>query len=291
MKQIKSTITILIIIVPITVLFFGCGNNNRERLANQLDSLNKVTGERDSMINDFLVSFNEIENSLDSITQRQNIIMDDVKSRTELKNTTRERINDNISEINKLMEKNRKWIESLTKNLRNTSSKYLELEKTLILMRDQLSRKDAELTSMNERLSLMSDSIIVLRTSVDTLTRVGLAQAQTISDQTKAIHTAYYIVGEKNELQDKKIIDSQGGILGMGKIQKIAGNVNDKNFTKIDYSVTTIIPISSKRPKLLTSHPNDSYVMDKNGEGIITDLRITYPEKFWSVSKYMVVIK
>ena len=40
----------------------------------------------------------------------------------------------------------------------------------------------------------------------------------------------------------------------------------------------------------MTSHPEGSYTFVKEGK-VITELSITNPEEFWSVSKYLVIRK
>jgi len=43
----------------------------------------------------------------------------------------------------------------------------------------------------------------------------------------------------------------------------------------------------SKKAKLLTNHPSSSYVLEKVNEYLV--LKITDPNKFWEISKYLVV--
>lgn len=292
MKNKKSITGYLLVITATVILFAGCRDKVTEaRLQNELDSLNMLAVARDSMISDFLTSFNEIEMNLDSVTQRQMLLIDRTKGKGDVKGSVKARINEDIALINDLMERNRKKIESLTKNLKRTAAKYGELEKTLAMVKEQLTRKDYELVTLSGRLSMMSDSLLALRTSVDTLTLLGQSQARTISDQTRELRTAYYVIGGKKELQEKKIIDSEGGILGLGKTQKMVEDVDTINFSKIDYTITTTIPINAKKARILTSHPTDSYSLYKNGNGEVTAIQVTAPQKFWSVSKYLVVLK
>ncbi|MBK6399613.1 MAG: hypothetical protein IPF75_15505 [Bacteroidetes bacterium] len=61
-------------------------------------------------------------------------------------------------------------------------------------------------------------------------------------------------------------------------------------FNKIDYVVTNNIPIDSKTAKIVTSHPADSYTLNTENKKVVS-LQITNPEKFWSASKYLVVVK
>ena len=75
----------------------------------------------------------------------------------------------------------------------------------------------------------------------------------------------------------------------MGKTQKIAADMDKANFTEIDYFVSTTIFVSSEDPEILTSHPSDSYTLDKGETSSI--IQITNPEKFWSINKFLVVKK
>ena len=45
-----------------------------------------------------------------------------------------------------------------------------------------------------------------------------------------------------------------------------------------------------QKPKLLTSHPKESYTLTPGEDKLVT-LEITDPAKFWSISKYLVIRK
>ena len=64
-------------------------------------------------------------------------------------------------------------------------------------------------------------------------------------------------------------------------------------FTAMDYTKTTEISINGRNAKVITSHPSDSYLLevDKTNNEIIKNITIINPEKFWSVSKYLVIVK
>ena len=118
------------------------------------------------------------------------------------------------------------------------------------------------------------------------------AQSQTIADETMALHTAYFVVGKSNDLQDAKIIDRKGGLLGIGRTSKLSQDFDNSKFTRIDYTVTNNIAINSDM-KIVTSHPTNSYTLEKDTKDndLVKNIVITNPELFWSASKYLVVIK
>lgn len=282
----------LIFVVAIAATIASC-NNNQEVIdqANRTrDSLSSIINERDSSLNDFLTSFNEIEKNLDSIARKQASINVNVDKQGELNKSTKERINDNIATINLLMNENRAKIAELNRKLKNAGSKSEHFEKMIQTLNDQIAQKDRELADLNDKLNSLNTQVAQLQTSVDTLSQSNIAKAKTIDEQTTSLHTAYYVVGKSKDLQTLKVIDKTGGLLGIGKTSKLASNVDNNKFTRIDYVQVLTIPIDSKEAKLITTHPSDSYTMNKEKDKVIS-LQITNPEKFWSASKYLVVVK
>ena len=63
---------------------------------------------------------------------------------------------------------------------------------------------------------------------------------------------------------------------------------NKDYFTQIDIRRDKEIKLYSKDAKLLTVHPDGTYELVKDEKGLLT-LKITNPNKFWSVSRYLVI--
>ena len=79
--------------------------------------------------------------------------------------------------------------------------------------------------------------------------------------------------------------------VGMGAHVSIMDGDFDKSaFTSADLRNLTRIETGSKKPKLLTSHPKESYTLTPGEDKLVT-LEITDPAKFWSISKYLVIRK
>lgn len=289
----KSKILLLsaLPLLAFNFLFTACGEMNSCADENKrYDSLHTAYTEQDSIIQDFLGTFNEINNSLDSVAHWQaNVESISEKNKEYIKGATRENINYNIALINKSMAENNEKIKELNKKLKTSIKKRSLLEKSIQSLEKQLLFKNHELLVMNDRLAGMADSISTLKSSIDTQTMITSIQVDRIMDQSRELHRAYYIIGNKKELEKKKIINSEGGILGLGKTQKIAPDINKADFTEIDYFVSTTIFISSKNAKILTTHPSDSYTMASEENASI--LQITNPQQFWSINKFLVIEK
>lgn len=264
------------------------------RANNQRDSLYQLAKDHQGSIDSFLTSFNEIERNLNDITKKQHAIYFTTdKAGKEFRIDQKERINAEIAEINRLMKENSKTIEDLEKKLKRARGKYTTLEKTIVTLNEQLVQKNAELEQLNEKLNSLNIQVAQLQTKIDTLSRENFAQNQSINEKIETLHTAYYVVGKSKELQESKLIDKKGGLLGIGRTAKLSDNIDNDKFTKIDYTKTTSIPVNSVGVKIITTHPTDSYTLDKDSENgkMVKNIVITDPEKFWSASKYLVVAK
>ena len=281
-----------VFIAATALVISACNQNELTESNRQKDSLMSVVNERDSFINDFISSFNDVERNLDSVAARQHIIAVNSDRAGELKPTQKARINAEIASINNLMDQNRKKIAELNQKIKKSSGKNVQLEKMIATLKDQLAKKDIELTDLNTKLNSLNAQVATLETAVDTLLAVNGAQSQTIAEETMALHTAYFVVGKSNDLQDANIIDKKGGLLGIGRTSKLSQDFDNSKFTRIDYTQTSSIAINSDM-KIVTSHPSNSYTLEKDmkDKDIVKNIIITNPELFWSASKYLVVIK
>lgn len=295
LKKIKTKMKKQIILAVLLFVFAACRNVETDTAEDavhnrQLDSMTNLLIQKDSSVSAFLVSFNEIEKNLDSVARKQNIISFDVdKNHGDLRKDVKARINEQITAINALMEKNKKQVEELNRKLKKSNLKIGEFQNIISTLNNQLAQKNTELASLNKRLQALSAQVVQLQVSVDTLSSANYEQSEMIASQTASIHTAYYLVGKLKDLAEMKVIDKDGGLLGIGKTAKLSSEFNPENFTKIDYTHVLTIPINSKKAKIITTHPAGSYVLDKDANNKYTALRIILPEKFWSASKFLVI--
>ena len=140
-------------------------------------------------------------------------------------------------------------------------------------LRAQLAEKDIKIAEQGEQINS-------LNSSVSDLSQKNEEKERTVAAQDKELHTAYYVFGTKRELKEQRILQRNNVLKG--------NDFNKDYFTRIDLRVTKTIKLYSKSAKLMTSHPAGSYTLDKDAQGQYT-LRITNPQSFWSVSRYLVI--
>jgi len=273
----------------IIMMTTGCKDpQQNEAVIQQRDSLLSVINDRDASVDEFINSFNEVEMNLNEVSSKQHIILTNSGKSGDLNASQKERIAAEIKAINELMDANSKTLKQLNNKLDRSNKKNGQLSKTIEVLNEQLKQKYSELTELNEKLNALNAQVGQLMVITDILATENIAQQQTISQTTAELQTAYYIIGHSKDLQKANLIDKKGGLLGMGKTSKLSDDLDISLFTKIDYNETTVIPINSKDLKIITTHPTDSYTIDKTGK-TFTNLIINDPIKFWSSSKYLVI--
>jgi DNA repair exonuclease SbcCD ATPase subunit len=268
-----------------SITFTNCKDEGKE--ANPLaDSLQGVNGELNGKLSDkeaalaeFVASFNEIQENLNAIKEKEKIVTQtttngDVKSK-------QGQIQDDIQAIYDLMAKNRNRIGSLSSKLKQSKLKISGLEKMIENLQNSLNDKDAEIADLKTKLEGLNVELSNLTTNYKTLETENTSKQETIN-------TAYYAIGTKKELIEKKVISKEGGFIGLGKSTKVSDDFNREYFTKVNIEQITNISIGAKKAKLLSNHPSTSYKFV--GEKPIEKLEIKNAAEFWSVSKYCVIV-
>ncbi len=286
-------------IIAVAVLAGGCnGKKSKEemRLIQLTDSLRNEATAKDTSINGMLASFNEIESNLNVIKEKQALISLSTK-KGELTPDVRTRIKNDIQLINDLLAKNKATIASLNKKLKNSNMKVDELQKMVDQLTASIAEKDKEIASLKEQLEKLNFSVTSLNASIDTLKTERKQLQSTVEDRdrtvearTNELNTAYYVIGTKKDLIAKNIIAKEGGFIGINSTVKVKQEVSESNFTKVDIRNFGEVPVSGKKVKLVTTHPAGSYRMVTDAKGAVEKIEITNPSKFWSVSKYLVVM-
>ena len=285
MKKTKH-FAFFVIIILTNFLVSNCSKGSDESENSIKDSIENVSGnlngklnEKDAAIQELVSSFNEIQENLNTIKEKEKIISKvtsdgDVKSKED-------QIKEDIQSIYDLMAKNKDRIGSLSKKLKNSKLKIEGLEKMIENMQATLNLKDSEIEELKTKIE-------GLNVELSNLTTNYKAVENESNQKTEIINTAFYAIGTSKELKEKNVITKEGGIIGLGKTTKLSSDFNKEYFTKINIEKTTSINLGAKKIKMLTTHPSNSYKLV--GEKPIEKLEITNTKEFWSASKYLVII-
>jgi chromosome segregation ATPase len=271
-----------------------------ERLNFVNDSLETVSNQKELAIDEFIKAFNKIEETISEIKEKENLIDMRTVGDGDLEQDSIEQINEDIIAIYTLLFENKKILADAEERLRETKINTDEFERMIRRLREQLEKKETEIDYMKEQLAArnidiehlnkeiakLHNTVNSLEDDVKTLITENKERKIIIEEKIITINTAFYIVGKKKDLLKKGVIEKKGFI---GKACKLKKNFNRKLFTEVDIRELNIIEFSSKEVKIITSHPQSSFNIEKEGKKF-TGLSIKNTEDFWSVSKYLVVI-
>ncbi len=284
----------LALAIPLIFLSIGCNQKKIDRLTFQRDSVQAVASEKEANLAEFVAAFNEIEANLDSIKQKEMVIDKSAKA-AEVKGNRKEQIKSDIAYIYALQLKNRQKVAELTSMLRKSNQRSSDLQKMVDNLNKNIQEKDAQIATLTEDLNKMNIQVKDLNvkvgdltTSVSNLTTETQQKQKVIEEKTAALNTAYYVIGTSRELKDKNIITPTGGFLGIGRSKEVTPDTDMSNFTKVDITQTSEIPIMKKKVSVVTTHPNGSYRLE--GVDTVDKLVILNPDEFWSKSKVLVIV-
>lgn len=281
MKKLVYAVTVMAMV--------ACGGNKQESdnaLQQQRDSLQAIIDMKDSELNDIMNTFNEVQQGIQNIAAAEGRVT--VADNNLEAAGNKEIVIDNMRYIQEMMNQNRQLIEQLKSKVNASSINAKKLNETIEALQAQvneqaariqelqaqLAEKDVQILAQGEEISNLNDNVVAL-------TEDNRQKAETMAAQDADLNTAYYVFGTKRELEHQKILQK-------GEVLKSDDFVKDY-FTKIDIRTKKEVKFYSKSAKMLTSHPAGSYTLTKDEKGEY-QLQITDVKKFWSVSKYLVVL-
>ncbi len=288
---------LLFLFVASALLLVTSCNQHQQEIAHlkaQNDSLLALKYQSDTTVMDFFRTFNAVQANLDSIKQRENIISK-TTGNGEVQKAAKDQIINDINAIYSLLQKNRELVNQLRAKLKNSDKRLVELEKVVDNLNKQIEEKNLEIAQLKDDLSKanikvedLSVKVKDLNTTVENLSEDVKGKEKVIEDKTTELNTAYYVVGTTRELRDKNIITRTGGFIGIGKTSSMKDIPDKTQFTKVDITKVTKIPIYKSKATLVTQHPTTSYTIDESKTGV-ESITITDPKEFWSMSKYLVI--
>jgi len=276
MKKIKFGIPA--VLLAATLFTAGCGtrtNEEADALRAENQTLKEELVQKDASVSDFMETFNEIEENLLTIQNKERKITSGELSGGDVK----QRIKSEIDDINKLLLENKELVASLQGKIKRSNGKMAEFEKTIARLNESIMMKDQEIASLNEQLVAYNYRVEAMTRSTDSLRTDIVAKATTIEQKDNELNQVYYMVGTKKQLIQAGILDRKGAFSGRG----LKLNYTESAFKPADARQLSEIQLSGKKPKVLTGHPANSFEVS-NQKLVIKDAG-----DFWKAGNFCVV--
>lgn len=292
----KKLIYILAAVITISIANISCNNKEKEAAEHKADSLAIVNENKDENIAELEALMQQIQDGFDEISQAENRIRV-VRARGEGNRSAA--IKEDMDFIRTTLAAKQQKIdelEAMMKTIKNSSAADKKKYEALFASYEKKISDFEALTAGYEQYIVDIEAQLVAKDNIIAEQKTEIAEkqttiteqaeeldnrARTISTQDKELNKAYYVFGTKKELKEQSIL-SDGEVLRKG-------NFNKDYFTQIDIRTTKTIKLYSKSATMKSAHPADSYTLEKDANKQYV-LRINDPEKFWSTSKYLVIL-
>ncbi|MBQ8065844.1 MAG: hypothetical protein IJ144_04255 [Prevotella sp.] len=272
----------MMILAALMCGLYSCGNKTEAGLTTRADSLQTALENREKdyqQLDEFLTVISE---GLDSIAMQESELFNGDR---ESPLPTQGKVKEQLAAFKQTLKTQRERIASLEQQLAGSQGNGKKLQRIIVSLKAQLVEKENQIAALQDELNNKNVTIEELGQHMSALTQQTTEQQQVITSQNKMLQTqddlmneGYVFVTTKAEL--KKI--------GMWKSRRVdMNNIDKSKFRTVDIRTVTEFSINSKSPEILTQMPADSYIIEKNGS--TSTLRIVDPQRFWSVSKYLIV--
>ena len=250
----------------------SCGQQSAEykRLQAENDSLRIENTKNTDELNEMLSTLNDIEADFQSIRDAENYLTIQQQTGGELNQSRREQ---NMQLISETLKKNKEQISQLEEKLKKSGIQSAALRKTIDRLSSELDQKatmivalQEDLAKKNVRIQELDEMVTALNEDVEELATTTAAQSAKLSEQDKALHTAYYCFGTSKELKEQKIL-SGGGLFSKSKV--LQSGFNKDYFISIDIREVKEIPLFASKAKLKSNHPEGSYEFVEDEDGWI----------------------
>ena len=278
----------ILIFVACALSLAACNmtGEKQDAIQQERDSLQRIINEKNMELDDILGTFNEVQEGIRCINEAEGRVT--IADGSPEGASNREVIRENMKYIQQTMQQNRDLIAQLQEKLNKSSIKNTKMQKTIESLQRQIDIQAARIQELEATLAekdalieMQGDAIAGLSNDVASLKEENRAKNEKVQQQDKELNTAWFVFGTKSELKEQKI-------LANGDALK-SGDFNKDYFTKIDIRYDKDLKFYSKSAQLLSTHPAGTYQLTKDKKGEY-EIHITDPQKFWSVSKYLVVL-
>lgn len=186
------------------------------------------------------------------------------------------------------IERTKQRIQELDAQLRHSGIRVAGLQRMIVNLKRDVRGKEEEVALLTAQVDSLQNTVTGLAAEVEKSHDQIETQTAVIEEKRRELGTIYYVIGPSRMLKDAGVVEAQGGVLGLGKVLKPSGHMNESVFTQLDTDVQTTVRIPSDKARVLSAQPAASYVLEAVGQDAM-ELRIVDPQQFRKV-KHLVIL-
>ena len=286
---------IVILGIGASMFFLGsCVESSQKykSLQARLDSLSTVHIMQNSEMESMLADLNDISAGMQSLRDAERLLTMETINENKANSKSKQQLNQLKKDVQAIPEAIASYKEQISKLEGKNKSQSAEFKRLIAGLNaelDQRTQKLNEITKQlaekNQQLAVKTEEVANLTENVEALDKANKSQQMTINEQDMAIHQGHYLIGNRKELKEAEVISRQGIFCP----PIVSSQAQKADFTDLDIREMKVIPLNSKKAKLLSVHPADSYTLETGEDGNMT-LKINDENNFWKQTKYLVVM-
>lgn len=279
---------IVILGIGASMFFLGsCVESSQKykSLQARLDSLSTVHIMQNSGMESMLADLNDISAGMQSLRDAERLLTLETINENKANSKSKQQLNQLKKDVQAITEAIASYKEQISKLEGKNKSQSAEFKRLIAGLNAELDQRTQKLNEITKQLAVKTEEVANLTENVEALDKANKSQQMTINEQDMAIHQGHYLIGNRKELKEAEVISRQGIFCP----PIVSSQAQKANFTDLDIREMKVIPLNSKKAKLLSVHPADSYTLETGEDGNMT-LKINDENNFWKQTKYLVVM-
>lgn len=304
MAKILSPTREVAAVLMIVTVAVACGPSSAER---ELAELAAVTAEKDSLLmqlTDNARLMSEISAELVRVKTTPAVDASSVEAPVEIDGDAilagiRELTARVLDSEDRLL-KTQQRLDALSRLNTQMASEFIEFEEAVSHFETTIANQKETIEALTDEVDRLRERNVQLTAEAAALTEVKLGLADSISAMEDRDNTVYYVIGTKDELLERGVIEEEGGsrvlfIFGRrGETIVPARDIDPAQFTSIDkrYVLDIPMPWADRAYRIVSRQDIASLATppDENGE-IRGVLRIADPQRFWQASRFLILVE
>ncbi len=272
------------------LLFASCSGNQKKidedsiRIADLTAEYQEAATLNDSL----MLLMGDIYTGLDSINMQEGLLYNMGNGENA---DRRAEIRHNLASIKARLAANKALLTSMEEKIKASGNENSVMAKTITQLKERIASQDQKIAQLEQDLSTARVQIDTLTNQVTRTREIANAetaakeeaQAQAVAAENEA-NRVYYAIGTNKVLKERGLLEKK--FLGATKVLK--GDFDTSYFVSADKRTLSAIPTNSKKVKIWSNMPVDSYQITGEKDGPKT-IQITNPTKFWSLTSHLVI--
>ena len=281
------------VLIGITVLLAGASTalyvqnqKTQEQLASTKSSESQVQDRYDRTIE----SIAEIQDSLDAIAvgpEGRAMFEGKTEAERRMSGPNRQDALDRIASLRTSIAQNKQRIQELETSVKKSGVQVKSLNRLIAGLKRNVSEKEDEIAILNARVESLNTQVTTLTTTVAEREDTLRTRDTQLEERRREMATVYYVVGDKDRLKDSGVIETKGGVLGVGKTITPARAPNLAVFQPLDTDQETVIRTPTAKARLISAQPAGSYSLQLVDGHM--ELHIIDPTEFRKVKQVVIL--